>query len=119
MKISCSILLLALSACGFAQALKPVAVPNPAVVGSIEPNWAVAADGSALLSWVEPSKGGGYNVKYAVRRASAWSEARTIATGRKLWRHPAEMPGMVSLGDGTLLAYWVEKGKESSDEETI
>ena len=105
--------------CGFGQALKTVAAPNPAVPGSIQPNWAVATDGSALLSWVEPSKGGGYSVRYAVRRASAWSEARTIASGRKLWRHPAEMPGMVSLGDGTLLAYWVEKGKESSDEETI
>ena len=70
MKISCSILLLALSACGFAQALKPVAVPNPAVAGSIQPNWAVAADGSALLSWVEPTKGGGYTLRYAVRTRS-------------------------------------------------
>jgi hypothetical protein len=67
MKNSCLMLLLALSACGFAQALKPVAVPNPAVAGSIQPNWAVAADGSALLSWVEPTKGGGYTLRYAVR----------------------------------------------------
>jgi hypothetical protein len=54
-----------------------------------------------------------------VRRGAAWSEARTIVAGRKLWRHPAEMPGMVSLGDGTLLAYWVEKGNDSSDEENV
>jgi len=119
MKISCSIVLFALSACGFAQALKPVAVSNPAVAGSIQPNWAVAADGSALLSWVEPTKGGGYTLKYAARKGAAWSEARTIATGRPFWRHPAEVPGLVSLSDGTLLAHWVEKGKESSDEETI
>ena len=119
MKISRSILLLALSACGFAQALKPVAVPNPAVAGSIQPNWAVAADGSALLSWVEPDERRRSILRYAVRKGSAWSETRTIATGRPFWRHPAEVPGMVSLSDGTLLAHWVEKGKESTDEETI
>ena len=119
MKISSFLLLLAASACGFAQALKPVAVPNPAVAGSIQPNWAAAADGSALLSWVEPSKGGGYTLRYVARRGASWSEARTIATGRPFWRHPAEVPGLISLSDGTLLAHWVEKGKESSDEENI
>src|SRR6476661_5862931 len=76
MKISCSMLLLGLSACGF-------------------------------------------TLRYAARKGAAWSEARTIATGRPFWRHPAEVPGLVSLSDGTLLAHWVEKGKESSDEETI
>jgi hypothetical protein len=119
MKTSRCLILLALSACGFGQALKPVAVPNPSLAGAIQPNWAAAADGSALLSWVEPTKGGGYTLRYAVRRGAAWSEARTVATGRPFWRHPAEVPGMVSLSDGTLLAQWVEKGKESSDEETI
>ena len=119
MKTSRILLLLALSACGFAQALKPVTVQNPAGAGSIQPNWALAADGSALLSWVEPSKGGGYTLRYAVRRGAAWSEARTIVAGRKLWRHPAEVPGMVSLSDGTLLAHWVEKGDDSSDAENI
>jgi hypothetical protein len=119
MKNSCFALVLAVSACGFAQTLKPTVIPNPAAAGSIQPNWAVAADGSALLSWVEPSKGGGYTLRYAVRRGAAWSEARTIVAGRKLWRHPAEMPGMVALSDGTLLAHWVEKGSDSSDAENI
>jgi hypothetical protein len=119
MKISSIPLLLAVAACAFAQAQKSVAVPNPAVAGSIQPNWAVAADGSALLSWVEATKGGGYTLRYAARKGAAWSEARTIASGRHIWRHPAEMPGMVSLSDGTLLAYWVEKGNDSSDEENI
>jgi hypothetical protein len=119
MKISSLLLLLALSASGFAQALKSVGVPNPAVTGSLQPNWAVAADGSALLSWVEPAKSGGYTLRYAVRHGGAWSEARTITAGRPFWRHPAEVPGLVSLSDGTLLAHWVEKSKESSDEETI
>jgi hypothetical protein len=114
-----SLLFLAVGVCGFAQALKPVAITNPSVAGSIQPNWAVAADGSALLSWVEPAKDGTYTLRYAVRKGTAWSDARTIASGRNFWRHPAEVPELVTLGDGTLLAHWVEKGKESSDAEFI
>jgi BNR repeat-like domain len=102
-----------------AQALQPVAAPNPSGAGSIQPNWATAADGSALLSWVEPTKDGSYTLRYATRKGSTWSEARTIAAGRNLWRHPAEMPELMSLPDGTLLAHWVEKGKDSSDAENI
>jgi len=113
------LLLMAMVTCIFAQALKPVAVPNPSVAGSIQPNWALAADGTALLSWVEPGKGDTSNLRYAMRRGSTWSEARTIATGRNFWRHPAEIPELMSLADGTLLAHWVEKGKDSSDSEYI
>src|ERR1700680_3286322 len=72
---------LAVGACGFAQTLQPAAISNPSIPGSIQPNWAIAADGSALLSWVEPLKDGSYTLRYAVRRGSAWSEGRTIATG--------------------------------------
>lgn len=113
------LLLLAVGACGFGQTLQPVAVSNPSVAGSIQPNWAEAADGSPLLTWVEPSKDGSYRLQYAVHRASGWSAARTIASGRRFWRHPAEAPGLVSLSDGTLLAHWIENGKDSSDAEYI
>ena len=115
MKSSC-LLLLAFTACGFAQTLQPTAVPNPSTPGSIQPNWAVAADGSILFSWVEPVKEGIYNLRYAVRKGGTWSEARTIAANRPFWRHPAEIPELLALSDGTLLAHWVEKGKESDAE---
>jgi hypothetical protein len=70
---------------------------------------------------VEPAKNDLYTLRYAARKGSAWSEARTIAAGRNIWRHPAELPGLISLADGTLLAHWVEKGtgKESSDAEFL
>ncbi len=119
MKNPSFLLLLAVGTCGFAQTLQPVAISNPSVPGSIQPNWTVSADGSALLSWVEPSKDGSYTLRYAVRRGSAWSEARTIAASRRFWRHPAEIPELVSLSDGTLLAHWVEKAQDSSDAEDI
>ena len=119
MKRYCLLLLVAAGIAGSAQTLKPVVVTNPSVAGSIQPNWAIGSDGSALLSWVEPAKGGTYSLRYAVRRGAVWSEARTITAGRKFWRHPAEVPELLSLPDGTLLAHWVEKGKDSSDAEFI
>lgn len=117
---SLSILAL-LGVCGFAQTLKVVPAPNPAPVGAIQPNWGTAADGSALFSWVESAKNDLYTLRYAARKGSAWGPAQTIAAGRNIWRHPAELPGIASLPDGTLLAHWVEKGtgKDSSDAEFI
>jgi hypothetical protein len=119
MKSLCSFLLLAAALTASAQALKPVPMPNPAAAGSIQPNWAVAADGSAMLSWVERATTGTYSLRYAIRRGAAWSEARTIIAGRRFWRHPAEVPELLSLSDGTLLAQWVEKSDESSEVEFI
>jgi hypothetical protein len=102
----------------FAQTIKLEAAPNPSAQGSLQAHWGIAPDGSPLLSWVEAANGS-YTLRYAVRHGAAWSEARTIVAGRKLWRHPAELPEIVSLSDGTMLAHWVEKGKDSSDAEDI
>jgi len=105
MKSFCLLVFLTAALVGSAQALRPTPVPNPAAAGSIQPNWAVAGDGSAMLSWVERANSGTYSLRYAVRRGSAWSEARTIVAGRRFWRHPAEVPELLSLSDGTLLAH--------------
>jgi hypothetical protein len=112
------LLLLLLALPGFPQTIKLDSAPNPSAQGSLQAHWGIAPDGSPLLSWVEAANGS-YTLRYAVRHGSAWSEARTIVAGRRLWRHPAELPEIVSLSDGTMLAHWVEKGKESSDAEDI
>jgi BNR repeat-like domain len=101
----------------FAQNLTAVPSDNPAK-GGIQANWGVASDGSILMSWVEPQGEGSGALKYAVRRGGRWSEARTIASGRRFWRHPAEVPELIALPDGTLLAHWVEGG-DTSDAENI
>jgi hypothetical protein len=119
MKNIAHLLLLVPAITGFGQKLTVVASTLPSANGGIQPNWAATADGSILLSWVEPQGDGLGVLKYAVRRGGGWSEARTIATGRRFWRHPAEVPGIISLSEGTLLAHWVEKGKDSSDAEYI
>src|SRR3984885_15172538 len=110
--------LLGLSSMSFGQTIKLDPAPNPSALGSLQAHWGIAPDGSPLLSWVEAANGS-YSLRYAVRHGSVWSEARTIVAGRHLWRHPAELPEIVSLSDGTMLAHWVEKGKDSSDAEDI
>ncbi|MBV9768667.1 MAG: exo-alpha-sialidase [Bryobacterales bacterium] len=81
---------------------------NPAGAGSLQPNWSVAPDGSAVFSWIEPSQGGSFALRYAVRRAGAWSPATTVAANRHFFHHPAEMPEVMALPDGHWMAHWVE-----------
>ena len=99
-----------------AQNSSAQSVPNPAGNGSLQPSWS-ALPGGTLLSWIEKSNGG-FNLKYAIRKGDAWSEVRTVATGRHFFRHPAEVPEIIQLPDGTFIAHWIENGaKEDSDAE--
>ncbi len=112
------ILLLALCAAAIpAMAQKLVPESNPAGPGSLQPNWSVTQDGSPLLSWIEKAKDGTYSLKYAIRKGGAWSEVRTVAAGRKFFRHPAEVPEVITLPDGTFVAHWIETPKEESEAE--
>lgn len=112
-------LLLATAAAGLAQTFKVEPVANPAAAGSLQPNWSVTNDGNPLLSWIEKAKDGSYTLKYSIRRGSEWSEPRTVAAHRHFFRHPAELPEVISLGDGSLLAHWVEMPNEGSEAEFV
>src|SRR5438067_4132607 len=52
-------------------------IPNPSNPGSQQANLSAAADGSPLLSWVDPSDNGTGTLRYAIRKGNAWSEQRT------------------------------------------
>jgi hypothetical protein len=110
---------LALAIPSLAQTLKLDAVANPAAPGSLQPNWSATADGSPLLSWIETLKDGAYTLRYSIRRAGQWSAPRTIAAHRQFFRHPAELPEVIALSDGTLLAHWVENPAEGSEAEFL
>src|SRR5690349_6651505 len=102
-----------------AQTPKAEPVPNPTAAGSSQVNWSVTQDGSPLLSWVEPAKDGSFALRYAVRKGTDWSAARTIAANRKFFHHPAEMPHVTALKDGTLIAEWIEQPSASSEAEFL
>ena len=117
MKTTCLVLISAISA--LAQTLQVENVPNPSNPGSLQANWTVTRDGKPLLSWVETGKDDSYTLKYSIRSGAQWSQPRTIASKRAFFRQPAELPGVVQLSDGTLLAHWVEMPEGADDAEFL
>ncbi len=86
----------------------PVAIPSPAGPGSAEPNLSTAADGTVLLSWIEPD-GEGHALRYAVLDDAGWTAARTIVRGTDWFVNWADFPSIVQLADSTLAAHWLER----------
>lgn len=119
MKIHLLFLSAALTLPAFSQSFSSAALANPAGLGSLQPNWSVAPDNAAVFSWIEPSQGGAFALKYAVRRDASWSPARTIAANRRFFRHPAEMPEVLALPGGHWFAHWVESPGGDSDAEYV
>ncbi len=109
--------LLALPA--FSQTFSPSPLTNPSGPGSLQPNWSVAPDGSAVFSWIEPSQGGAFALRYAVRHGATWSPAVTVAAHRHFFHHPAEMPEVLALPGGHWMAHWVESPGGDSDAEYV
>ncbi len=107
------------AAAGWAQGLTLEALPNPSGNGALQANWSAAPNGGAILSWIAPAKANLYELRYAVRRDSKWSEPRTVAANRHFFRHPAELPEVEQLSETLWLAHWVEMPQESSDAEFI
>ena len=106
------LLVVALALPGLAES-----IPNPSSLGSLQASWSVTKDGSPLLSWIETQKDDSYTLKYAIRHGAQWTEPRTIAAHRQFFRQPAELPEVISLSDGTLVAHWVESPDDGSDTE--
>src|SRR5579859_4187103 len=103
MQLKAALPLVATALAAFGQTIKLELVPNPSGVGSLQAHWAVTADGSALLNWLEKSKDGSLALRYATRRGAQWSEPRTIVANRQFFRQPAESPSVISFPNGSLL----------------
>lgn len=96
------------------QTLKLEPVSNPSGPGSSQVNWSVTQDGNALMSWVQSDE-----LKYAIRKGNQWSEPHTIASHRHFFHHPAELPEVVAMPGGSLLAHWIETPNTESETEFI
>jgi hypothetical protein len=81
---------------------------SPAGADSREPELFSTADGRVILSWVEKRGEKVYALRFAVRDASGWSEARTVAEGDDWFVNWADFPS-VALADGSLAAHWLVK----------
>jgi len=82
-------------------AFEPLELPAPE--GSGFPQLTASARGP-ILSWIEI--GDEISLRFAERTGDAWSETRTAATGEDWFITTADVPSVLRLRDGTLLAYW-------------
>jgi hypothetical protein len=85
------------------------AMDSPAGSGSTEPNLAVAANGTVLLSWVEPAGDSVHALRFAEWRGDGWGAPRTIVRRDDIWLNWADFPTMMGTGAGQLTAHWPQR----------
>lgn len=83
----------------------------PAPLGAAQPDLLRTADGSVLISWVEPADNGDHRLRMArsdgQQAMPAWQDAITIAQGRDWFLNWADTPHVFALPDGSLWAHWL------------
>jgi hypothetical protein len=79
---------------------------SPAGVNSSEPQLSVSSRG-VLLSWIE-RVGTTTSLKFAERTASGWTQPLTAASGPDWFLSYADVPSVQRMGNGTLVAQWLE-----------
>src|SRR5688500_1316923 len=79
---------------------------SPAGANSSEPQLAVSNRG-VLLSWIE-RVGTTTSLKFAERTASGWTQPATAASGPDWFLSYADVPSVQRMGNGTLVAQWLE-----------
>ena len=80
---------------------------SPANANSAQPQMTVSPRG-ILLSWVE-REGARATLKVTERTANGWSSVTTAAAGDNWFVNWADVPSVLRLDDGTLVAHWLEK----------
>jgi len=86
--------------------LSPQEQPLPAGAGSAQPQVTTSARG-LIASWLESSSDGAA-LKFSERTGSGWSPARTVARGTDWFVSWADVPTVLRLRDGTLIAQWLK-----------
>jgi hypothetical protein len=87
------------------EALVVQSTPSPAGPGSLDPQVSASSRG-LLLSWVERT-GSTARLMFAERRSSGWTPAVTVASGDNWFVSHADVPSVMRLRDGTLVANWL------------
>ena len=95
-----------------APAFVPQPITSPAAPNSAQPQLSVSKHG-VLVSWIERS-GDLATLKFAERTASGWTPARTVASGRDWFVNWADVPSVLRLPSGAIVAHWLQKSGPST-----
>ncbi|HEX8029277.1 MAG TPA: sialidase family protein [Vicinamibacterales bacterium] len=88
------------------------AIATPAAAASSQPQLTVSKRG-VLLSWIERA-GDLATLKFAERTATGWTPAVTVASGRDWFVNWADVPSVLRLPSGTIVAHWLQKSAAST-----
>lgn len=83
-------------------------MPVPAGLDSAEPNLAVGADNTVLLSWLEP-EGEAYALRFARLGIKGWSAPLTVAKSADWFINWADFPSVVPVANDLWAAHWLHK----------
>jgi hypothetical protein len=83
----------------------------PAKEGSAHPQLTSSAKG-AILSWLDQGEDS-TTLRFSERTAGGWSEARTVSSGKDWFITAADVPSVLRMKDGTLVANWYPTTDES------
>lgn len=82
------------------------ALPVPAAAGSQSPKLSLGADGTLLLSWLEPV-GEDHALAYAEYLDDGWSARREVARGANWFVNWADFPSVVPVTTDQFAAHWL------------
>jgi hypothetical protein len=104
--------LIATIVAGQPQLTVPQPLQSPAAANSAQPQLTVSKRG-VLLSWIERA-GDLATLKFAERTPSGWSSPRSVASGRDWFVNWADVPSVLRLPSGALVAHWLQKSAAST-----
>lgn len=99
------------SAPQWALTLEPLAVPS--ADGSVAPHF-TSSDRGAILSWIEPAADASA-VRYTERTSGGFTPPATVTTGKNWFISWADVPAVLRLTDGTLVANWFVTTREQTE----
>ena len=82
-------------------------LPSPAGANSAQPQLSSSSRG-LLLSWIERD-GDNATLRFAERTSTGWSTPRTVASGSNWFVNWADVPSVIRLDNGRLVAHWLQK----------
>ena len=91
----------------------PRDVPFPGAAGSAQARLAAGADGTPVLSWLEPA-GEEVALRYAVFEAGAFGEPREIVRGDDLFVNWADLPSVQPITADVWAAHWLKLAPDSA-----
>ncbi len=87
---------------------------SPAGAWSSQPNLSIDAAGNIHMVWVERTPGTTASIKFSRFDGTRWSTARVIVAASGVRTSSADIPSLIALPGGRLVAHWLQTSSSSA-----